>query len=218
MAFGGGEPLGVPFCWDIFEILAEGGVRLKLETDASRIDDAAADRLAALRFDCIQISLDGATAETHEHMRPGHPASMRRSRPCGASWPAAFLPNGCSSRERRTSPRSSRLYDRAATIGRCQHRVRDRPDDAHPAAPPLRWDEIACSDAEWERAASELREHAKSVSNGPALAIYPWDIVTEIETRLESPQAMLLIVPNGKVKLLNALPFAPADLRMPDTS
>ena len=46
-----------------------------------------------------------------------------------------------------------------------------------------------------------------------ALSIYPWDIVTEIETRLESPQAMLLVVPNGKVKLLNALPFAPADLR-----
>ncbi|HYH40723.1 MAG TPA: hypothetical protein VD867_01970, partial [Burkholderiales bacterium] len=27
------------------------------------------------------------------------------------------------------------------------------------------------------------------------------------------PQAMLLVVPNGKVKLLNALPFAPADLK-----
>ena len=46
-----------------------------------------------------------------------------------------------------------------------------------------------------------------------ALSIYPWDIVTEMETRLESPQAMLLVVPNGKVKLLNALPFSPADLR-----
>ena len=34
-----------------------------------------------------------------------------------------------------------------------------------------------------------------------------------METRLDIPQAMLLVVPNGKVKLLNALPFAPADLR-----
>jgi hypothetical protein len=34
-----------------------------------------------------------------------------------------------------------------------------------------------------------------------------------MERRLEHPQAMLLVVPNGKVKLLNALPFAPADLR-----
>ena len=50
--------------------------------------------------------------------------------------------------------------------------------------------------------------------NAPvALSIYPWDIVTEMQTRLEHPQAMLLVVPNGKVKLLNALPFSPADLR-----
>ena len=34
-----------------------------------------------------------------------------------------------------------------------------------------------------------------------------------METRLASPQAMVLMVPNGKVKLLNALPFAPGDLR-----
>ncbi len=45
------------------------------------------------------------------------------------------------------------------------------------------------------------------------LSVYPWDIVTEMETRLQSPQAMLLVVPNGRVKLLNALPFAVADLR-----
>ena len=44
-------------------------------------------------------------------------------------------------------------------------------------------------------------------------SLYTPDIVTEMETRLESPQAMLLVVPNGKVKLLNALPFSPADLR-----
>jgi hypothetical protein len=58
-----------------------------------------------------------------------------------------------------------------------------------------------------------LREHARSRRTRPALSIYPWDILTEMERRLESPQAMLLVVPNGKVKLLNALPFAPADLR-----
>src|SRR5215831_1875416 len=70
-AFGGGEPLGVPFCWDIFERLARAGVALKLETDGSRIDDDAADRLAALPFECIQVSVDGATPETHASVRPG---------------------------------------------------------------------------------------------------------------------------------------------------
>jgi hypothetical protein len=74
------------------------------------------------------------------------------------------------------------------------------------------WQRLACSDEQWSRAVVALREHAARTSS-VALSIYPFDIVTEMTTRLEHPQAMLLVVPNGKVKLLNALPFAPADLR-----
>ena len=209
VAFGGGEPLGVPFCWDIFEILTEGGVRLKLETDASRIDDAAADRLVALRFDCIQISLDGATAEAHERMRPGQSfdatlAAFERLVARGLPPQWVFVPGKANLHE------IVAAYDRAASVGASAFVTGPMMRIGRAA---LRWDEIACSDAEWERAANELRAHAKAVQAGPALAIYPWDIVTEIETRLANPQAMLLIVPNGRVKLLNALPFAPADLR-----
>ena len=72
---------------------------------------------------------------------------------------------------------------------------------------------MACADDDWQRAVAALEARKASTGTRMALSIYPWDIVTEIETRLESPQAMLLVVPNGKVKLLNALPFAPADLR-----
>jgi hypothetical protein len=75
------------------------------------------------------------------------------------------------------------------------------------------WDHIACSDDQWERAVDALRDRASSIAAPIELSIYPWDIVTEMERRLDNPQAMLLVVPNGKVKLLNALPFAPADLR-----
>ena len=75
------------------------------------------------------------------------------------------------------------------------------------------WDDIACSDEDWKAGVGALQEHAQSRNTATALSIYPWDILTEIEQRLASPQAMLLVVPNGKVKLLNALPFAPADLR-----
>lgn len=75
------------------------------------------------------------------------------------------------------------------------------------------WASVAPSAGDWEAAADALREHAQARGMPVPLSIYPWDIVTEMETRLRSPQAMLLVVPNGKVKLLNALPFAPADLR-----
>jgi MoaA/NifB/PqqE/SkfB family radical SAM enzyme len=70
-AFGGGEPLGVSHAWEIFEILAQGGVALKLETEGSYIDADGADRIAELRMQCVQISVDGAKPETHERVRPG---------------------------------------------------------------------------------------------------------------------------------------------------
>ncbi len=208
-AFGGGEPLGAAHCWELFEILTDGGVALKLETDGSRIDDAAADRLAELAVQCVQISVDGATAATHERVRPGSSfaaatSAITRLVARGQAPQFVFVPNRFNIRE------IVAAYDLAVTLG-C---------DAFVTGPMMRigraaaaWDEIACSDDDWQRSVDALRDRAARTGARIALSIYPWDIVTEMERRLESPQAMLLVVPNGKVKLLNALPFAPADLR-----
>jgi len=209
VAFGGGEPLGVPHCFHLLEIFAGAGIALKIETDGSRIDDAAADRLEALAVQCIQISVDGATAGTHERVRPGSSfaaaiAAVERLAARGLAPEIVFVPTRFNVRE------IVDAFDLAVKLG-C---------GAFVTGPTMRlgraaadWERIACSDEEWSRAAAALRERA-SVADAPiALSIYPWDIVTEMERRLASPQAMLLVVPNGKVKLLNALPFAPADLR-----
>lgn len=209
VAFGGGEPLGVAHSWDLFDRLAAAGISIKVETDGSRIDDAAADRLAALAVQCVQISVDGATAETHARVRPGSSfasatAAIRRLAQRGRSPQLVFVPNRLNIHE------IVDAYDLAAEMG-C---------GAFVTGPLMRigraaadWDRIACSEEDWERAADGLRERARALDARIALSIYPWDILTEMERRLENPQAMLLVVPNGKVKMLNALPFAPADLR-----
>ena len=207
-AFGGGEPLGVAHCWEVFDRLAAGGVALKLETDGSRIDDAAADRIAALAVDCVQISVDGATAAMHQRVRPGSSfaaatGAIERLVARGCPPQFVFVPT------RLNLPEIVAAYDLAAALG-CSAFVTGPLMRIGRAA--AAWDTLGCSDDEWQRAAAALRER-EARGGGPALSIYPWDIVTEMETRLESPQAMLLVVPNGKVKLLNALPFAPADLR-----
>jgi len=98
VAFGGGEPLEVPFCWDIFDVLARAGIALKIETDGSRIDDAAAARLADLQVDCVQISIDGANAATHERVRPGSSfasgiAAIERLVALGVAPQFVFVPN-----------------------------------------------------------------------------------------------------------------------------
>jgi MoaA/NifB/PqqE/SkfB family radical SAM enzyme len=208
-AFGGGEPLGVPHCWELFDVLAADGVALKIETDGSHIDAAAADRLAELQVRCIQISVDGATAATHARVRPGSSfeaaiGAIERLAARGLAPQFVFVPTRFNLHE------IVAAFDFAASLG-C---------GAFVTGPLMRlgraahdWQRMACSDEDWRQAVVALSERAASTATGMALSIYPWDIVTEIETRLESPQAMLLVVPNGKVKLLNALPFAPADLR-----
>ena len=210
VAFGGGEPLAVPHAGEIFDVLARGSVAIKLETDGSRIDADCADRLAALALDCIQISVDGATRETHERVRPGSRfddalGAIRRLVARGASPQMVFVPTRMNLRE------MTAAYDLAVDLG-CSTFVTGPLMRIGRAA--ARWAEIACDEVDWQRAVDALHARAASRGDAVALSIYPWDIVTEIERRLEHPQAMLLIVPNGKVKLLNALPFAAADLRI----
>jgi MoaA/NifB/PqqE/SkfB family radical SAM enzyme len=209
VAFGGGEPLGAPHCWELFELLAAGGVALKIETDGSHIDDAAAERLVRLGIQCVQISVDGATAATHERVRPGSSfraatAAIRRLAARGLAPQLVFVPTRWNLGE------ATATYDLAVELG-CS---------AFVTGPLMRigrawanWDRIACQEEEWQAAVHALRQHAKSRGDAVDLSIYPWDILAELDQRLASPQAMLLVVPNGKVKLLNARPFAPADLR-----
>lgn len=209
VAFGGGEPLGVPHCWTLFDLLAAGGVALKIETDGSHIDDAAAEHLTRLGIECVQISVDGASAATHERVRPGSSftaatGAIRRLAARGLAPQLVFVPTRWNLHE------AIDTYELAIELG-CS---------AFVTGPLMRigraaadWDRLACRDEDWQAAVLALRSHAQSRNAATALSIYPWDILAELEQRLASPQAMLLVVPNGKVKLLNALPFAPADLR-----
>ncbi len=175
----------------------------------NRIDDAAADRLAALALQCVQISVDGATAATHDQVRPGTSftqaiAAIRRLVARGDAPQLVFAPNRFNLHE------IVAAYDLAVELS-CSAFVTGPLMRIGRAA--TNWGRIACSDEQWQQAVDALQLRAASREAAIPLSIYPWGIVTEMERRVENPQAMLLVVPNGKVKLLNALPFCPADLR-----
>jgi hypothetical protein len=74
------------------------------------------------------------------------------------------------------------------------------------------WPMLALNVSEWGALKLALEHHAKERGD-IQLVCYPHDIVEEVRLRAESPQAMLLIVPNGKAKLLNALPWVCGDMR-----
>ncbi|MBI3551726.1 MAG: radical SAM protein [Elusimicrobia bacterium] len=209
VAFGGGEPMECPHVWEIFEILHEGGVEIKIETNGLVIDDKAADRLKALKVACVQISIDGVSAKTHEKLRPGsafQPAldSIDRLADRGLEPELVFIPTKLNVDE------APNVYELAA-----KHAVR-----TFLTGPMMRlgraalsWDTLAATPEQWESAVKALNESAQRHANKPRLAVYPWGIQQEMATRAASPQAMMLVVPNGKVKLLNALPFSVADLK-----
>ncbi len=64
----GGEPLVHPRFFDIATLAREAGLRLTLSTNGTLIDPAAAERIKALGFSYVGISLDGIGA-THDHFR-----------------------------------------------------------------------------------------------------------------------------------------------------
>lgn len=205
VAFGGGEPMGSPYVWDIFETLAAGGVEIKIETNGLDLDQKAVDRLKAMKIACVQISIDGATAAVHEKLRPGsgyQPAwdAIKRLVQAGLEPELVFIPTRLNVQD------AVEVYEQAAEAG-----VR-----TFVTGPMMRlgraayaWDTLACCDEDWKEAVMRLKAQPK----GPKLAVYPWGIQNEMKVRAESPQSMVLVVPNGRAKLLNALPFAVADLK-----
>jgi len=208
VAFGGGEPMGSPYVWEIFETLAKGGVEIKIETNGLDLSDAACDRLKAMKIACVQISIDGAVAGTHEKLRPGsgyRPAwdALDRLAKRGLEPELVFIPTKFNVQE------AVSVYEQAAARG-----IR-----TFVTGPMMRlgraahaWDSLACADEDWAEAVMGLKAAAAALK-GPRLAVYPWGIQQEMKTRAESPQSMVLVVPNGRAKLLNALPFAVADLK-----
>ena len=69
---GGGEPTVRKDFWELLDHAAEHNVGVKFSTNGSRIDAAAAARLAGSDYVDVQVSIDGATAAVNDAVRgPG---------------------------------------------------------------------------------------------------------------------------------------------------
>jgi len=69
VAISGGEPLLCPHVFDVCGSIRSSNISLKIETNGELIDKQAAEKLASLKLLSVQISLDGATPQTHESLR-----------------------------------------------------------------------------------------------------------------------------------------------------
>lgn len=66
---GGGEPTIRPDFWHLVEYAVDHGVGVKFSTNGSQIDAEVAQKLAGMDYVDVQISIDGADAETNDAVR-----------------------------------------------------------------------------------------------------------------------------------------------------
>jgi mycofactocin radical SAM maturase len=77
---GGGEPMTRPDFFELVGYAVDHRVGVKFSTNGTRLDRAKAERLAAMDYVDVQISLDGATEETNDAVRGvGSYRSARRA-------------------------------------------------------------------------------------------------------------------------------------------
>lgn len=203
IAISGGEPLLYPHFFEVAEFIREGGASLKIETNGEFIDDDVVDRLGDLGLRSVQISLDGATAETHEILRLK--GDWKKSRGAveklvkrGVTTEIVFVPTRFNIHE------IGEAIDMASGLG-CYGFYTGKIMRIGRAA--LNWERLNPTEEQYKTFFETLDERTKRYENRMKVYYYPYDVIEELRYRLEKPSASLLVIPNGNTKLIGPLPF-----------
>jgi len=209
VAISGGEPLLCPHIFDVCEAIRNNGISLKIETNGELIDEQTACQLAKLKLRSVQISLDGATPETHEKLRLRGDwtkaiAACKYLAGYGVNTEVVFVPTKFNIHQ------IGDVIDTAYSMGIYGVYTGKIMQIGRAAK---NWDILCPSDEEYERFFDVLREKTTAYKGKMKVYYYPYDVIEELKYRLECPSASLLVVPNGKVKLIGPLPFICGDLK-----
>ena len=209
VALSGGEPLLCPQFWDVCEYLRAHGVHVKIETNGERIDRAVAERLGRLELRSVQVSLDGATAEAHEALRKrGDHAKVLRAcahlRDVGANIEIVFVPTRLNIQE------VGQVVDLAASLGAYGFYTGKLMRIGRAAR---NWRTLCASEQQYRQFFDTLEDKTQQYRGTMKVYCYPYDVIEELRYRLTTPSASLLVLPNGKVKLIGPLPFLCGDLK-----
>lgn len=209
VAISGGEPLLCPDFFKVCEFLSKNNISIKVETNGEFIDDNVAAKIAELNFRSVQISWDGATAKTHEKLRAG--GNWKKVMDAshllvkkGINTEVVFVPTKFNIHE------IGEVIDIAYSFGVCGVYTGKTMRIGRAAK---NWDILCPSDEEYEKFFKVLKKKAARYNGKMKVYYYPYDVIEELKYRLEYPSASLLVLPNGKVKLIGPLPFICGDLK-----
>lgn len=209
VAISGGEPLLHSNFFEVAEFIRNNNISLKVETNGEFIDEKMAERFAGLKFRSVQISLDGATPAVHERLRIAGDWN-KAVEACklllkeGVNTEIVFVPTKFNIHE------VGRLIDLAYSLGVYGVYTGKIMRIGRAAK---NWDILCPSDEEYKRFFAVLNEKVARYDGRMKVYYYPYDVIEELKYRRYSPAASLLVIPNGKVKLIGPLPFVCGDLK-----
>jgi MoaA/NifB/PqqE/SkfB family radical SAM enzyme len=206
----GGEPLVVPHFLALATRLGRAGVQLKIETNGQRLDAALLEQLAALPVRSVQVSLDGDTPEVYARQRPG--ASLERAHAACRAVRAAGLPL-----EITFAPTRLNIHEAEAVIARARSLGAFRFNTGalmRIGTAARLWQRLQPTAEQYRLFRQLLERTARAMANDSLELCYtPFSMADGLRASVADPPATLLVLPNGWVKVVAALPLVCADLR-----
>jgi MoaA/NifB/PqqE/SkfB family radical SAM enzyme len=209
LSFSGGEPMVHPLFFEMVERACAGGGQLKIETNGHFLSPENCERLKALGVKAVQVSLDGASRPTFNRMRVL--GEFDRAIEGIANLRAADVPI-----EINFSPTRFNAHEIGAAVD-LAHRLGAYSfytgRTMYTGNAVKTWHKMAPSDEQYETYFATLRAKADEYEGRMRVHFHEMGLLEELRYRLEHPAALLIVLPNGLVKLINALPFVCGDLR-----
>lgn len=209
ISFSGGEPLIHPRFFDMVEYVCSRQGQLKIETNGHHLTAENCRRLAQLGVKAVQVSLDGASSATFNRMRVRGDfkrvvQGIEHLRQAGVPVEINFSPTQFNIHE------IGAAVDLASELGAYSFYTGRTMYTGNAVKT---WRVLAPSEDQYLEFFATLHAKADDYRGRMRVYFHEMGLLEELRYRLQHPAALLIILPNGLVKLINALPFVCGDFR-----
>lgn len=209
LSFSGGEPMVHPRFFDMVEFVCKRNGQLKVETNGHYLSRENCERLKALGVKAVQVSLDGATAATFNRMRVRGNFNVavegvKNLRAAGVPIEINYSPTRFNSHEIGVA------VDLAAELGAYSFYTGRTMYTGNAVKT---WHRLDPTEEQYRTYFATLHAKTEEYRGRMRVHFHEMGLLEELRYRLQHPAALLIVLPNGLVKLINALPFVCGDLR-----
>jgi MoaA/NifB/PqqE/SkfB family radical SAM enzyme len=209
LSFSGGEPTLHPLFFEMVEYVCQRDGQLKIETNGHGLSVEKCNRLKALGVKAVQVSLDGASRETFNRMRVRGDFDLaiegiRNLHAAGVPVEINYSPTLFNVHE------IGRAVDLAYELGAGSFYTGRTMYTGNAVKT---WHRLVPTEEQYGAFFAVLHAKSDEYRGRMRVHFHEMGLLEELRYRLHHPAALLIVLPNGLVKLINALPFVCGDLR-----